>query len=183
MSLLFENPYPLAVIFCLTAAIFFGGFLRTQRKSLIFGSLAMLVLVAVLFWVERAVVTPTEEVARTLQQIASELSVNNVDGVVSHLSRSAPELEQTARDRLRGVVLEKVKIKRNLDIDVMPDSNPTAASARFNCVVVGTDRGGVLGKRRGAFFFDVNLRKEHDQWRVASYEMKDFREGMRQTTD
>ena len=37
----------------------------------------------------------------------------------------------------------------------------------------------MMGKRKGAFFFDVEFRKEQGSWRVAAYEMKDFREGMR----
>lgn len=179
MKLLFENPWPLAAMGGLTIAILIGGFLQTQRKQLLLGVVGAAAFVAVLFVVERMVVTPNEEVTQTLHEIAADLQINNIEGVVRHIASTAPELERDARARLRGVTLEQVKIKRNLEIDVTPPSNPSAANARFNCVVIGSDKSGVMGKRHGAFFFDVNFKKEQGSWRVASYEMKDPREGMR----
>lgn len=179
MKLLFENPIPLAAICGLMAAMLMGGFFQTQRKSLLLGAGGMLLLLGGVVFIERVVVTPSEEVAQTLHEIASDLEVNNIEGVLRHISTTAPELEHDARGRLRGVTLEQVKIKRNLSVDVTPPSDPTAANARFNCVVVGSDKSGMMGKRKGAFYFDVKFLKEQGSWRVASYEMKDFREGMR----
>jgi len=179
MRWLFENPWPLSVICALLIAMLIGGFLQTQRKWLLLVACGLAMFVAFLFVVEKIVVTPREEVARTLYEIAADLQVNNIDGVVRHFASTAPELERDARARLRGMTLEQVKIKRNLTIEVTPSSNPHLATARFNCVVVGSDKSGLMGKRRGAFFFDVDFRKEQGNWRVASYEMKDPRAGMR----
>lgn len=179
MKLLFENPYPLAAIGGLMLVMLAGGFLQTQKKQLLLGMLAVALLIAGLFIIEQFVITPGEEVAMTLHEIAADLEINNLDGVIRHISESSPQLERDARGRLRGVTLERVKIKRNLKIEVTPPSNPQTANARFNCVVVGSDKGGMMGKRHGAFFFDVNLRKEQGKWRVSAYEMKDPREGMR----
>ena len=181
MNLLFENPWPLAAIGGLTIAILIGGFLQTQSKRLLLGAAFIVLLIGAVFVVERMVVTPTEEVADTLHEIAADLEVNNIEGVVRHIASTSPHLEWDARSRLRGVTLERVKIKRNLEIEVAPESDPRSANARFNCVVIGTDNGGTWGKRQSAFFLDVNFKKEQGSWRVASYEMKDPRAGLRRS--
>jgi hypothetical protein len=169
----------MAVMGGLMIAMLTGGFVQTQRKPLLFGAVGVASLVGILFLLERLVVTPNEEVAQTLHEIAADLQVNNIEGVVRHIASTSPELEQDARARLHGITLERVTIKRNLEIEVSSPGHPQSAHASFNCVVVGTDKAGFLGKRQGAFFFDVQLTKEQGGWRVASYEMKDPRAGMR----
>ncbi len=131
------------------------------------------------FLVERLVVTPAEEVESALSDIAAELEANDIEAVVAHIASTAPELEKEARSRLRGVTVEEVKIKRNLRVVLSAGSDPNHATARFNVVIVGTDKAGALGRRQGAWFFIVAFRKEEGVWRVESYEQRDPREGLR----
>jgi hypothetical protein len=181
MRLLFENPWPIAIIGGLLAAMLTGGLLRTGRIALLWAILAVLGLTLAGVLIERRVVTPTEEVELTLHNIAAELEANEIEGVVAYIASTAPELKREARSRLRDVTIEEVKIKRNLSIVLSAGSEPNRATARFNVVIVGTDKAGALGRRQGAWFFVVQFRKEKGIWRVESYEQRDPREGLRQT--
>ncbi len=182
MSLLFENPWPILVTGVLLTVILTSGFLRTGRITLIWATVGVMGLTVALFFLERRIVTPMEEVEMTLHQIAAELEANNIEGVVGYIASSAPQLEKIARSRLRDVTIEQVKIKRNLHIELATRREPNLATARFNVVVVGADKAGTLGRRQGAWFFVVNFRKEQGGWRVESFEEKDPRAGLRQSS-
>lgn len=181
MSLLVENPWPIVLTGTLLTVILTSGLLRTGRIALLWAILGVIGLTIGLFAIERRIVTPTEEVEMTLHEIAADLEANDIEGVVAYIAATAPELDRTARSRLRTVTIEEVKIKRNLSVDLSPGSEPNRATARFNVVIVSTDNAATLGRRHGAWFFVVNFRREQAGWRVESYEQRDPRDGLRRS--
>ncbi len=179
MNLFFENPWPIVATGTLLTVILTSGLLRTGRIALLWAILGVIGLTIALFFLERSVVTPTEEVEMALHEIAAELEANNIEGVIGYIASSAPQLEKIVHSRLRDVTIEQVKIKRNLRIELSSGREPNLATARFNVVIAGVDKARMLGRRQGAWFFVVNFRKEQGDWRVESYEERDPRAGLR----
>ena len=56
-------------------------------------------------------------------------------------------------------------VKRNLEVDL----HQTEAEARFNGVIVASQRSGVVSNQPYPRFFVLKLRKEDGHWRVSQY--------------
>jgi hypothetical protein len=176
--LFLENPLPVIAIGLLTVAILLSGFFKTGRVSILWAIAAVMGMTAALLAVEHFVRTPKEEIEGTLQGIAGDLARNDLSRVVSHISRTAPELRGEAERILPRLEIERATVKRNLECE-FHGGDPPRATARFNAVLVVSDRRGGIRNQYSPFFFIVDFVFEDGTWKVVRYERHDPRHGPR----
>lgn len=171
MIWLTENPFPILLIGALTTAILASGWLRTGSKWLLAGVLAALAVTVGLVLAERWIVTDREQVAQTLYEIAAAVERNDVEGALQYAYSGTPEVRDHANTELRLYQFSEVNIKRNLEIEVFPNSDPPLATAEFNVVVVLGTRNGLLADRRIPRYVEVTFYREADgRWAVGGYD-------------
>ena len=178
-----EQPLTIVFVGLLVTAGLFGGLIQTGRKSLLYGTIAAVVITALLLVIERTTLTPREAVMATLHLIAEDLERNDVEAVVAHVSDGRSELQDEARLRLEQVEVVDVNIKRNLKVDVSSGKGMDVAEARFNCVLRLKPRDSryqnfLDDNRPIPQFFKVRFKLEDGEWRVRGYEMSDPRNGI-----
>ena len=170
MTWVLEQPLPIVLIGLLSAAFLAGGWLRTGHAALLFGLLGVLFATVAMVFVERVVVTHREAVTATLQSIARRVEQNDLEGLLQHIHSEATEVRAQAQAEFPQYDFEQVKIKNNLEIDVDTDNLPPKAEARFNVVVIGSDRDHIIGRQHVPRFVIVTFHQENDQWRIYSYQ-------------
>lgn len=173
MSGIFENPFPLIVIGVITAIISGGMWLQTGRKSALYATLVLVVLMIGLVIVAQLVESERERVSRTLHQIAREVEQNDVEAVLSHVHPNAPQVRAQAAAELPTYTFQSVDIKRNLEITIFSERTPPQAVARFNAVAVLSDRSGLINNRHVPRFVVVTFEQDNDEWKVVDYEHLD----------
>src|SRR5215211_577876 len=100
MQWLFENPWPSVVAGAIVALAFGLMFLRSGRTAWLVAMAGVLVSLALLVVVERAVVTDREQVELTLEEIAVALERNDSDKVVDYILPDQTELRGYAKRTL-----------------------------------------------------------------------------------
>lgn len=175
---LFENPLPIITVGLLTTAILLGGLVKTGRFGLLYASGATLVVTLALVIAEWLVVTRSEEVEATLAQISTDLEHNNLPAVLGHISASSNDVYSDAQRILPCIVVKRVKIKRNLTIEIGGNDTDPTATARFNVVIVASEKKGLVENQHSPWFFVVDFRRENSRWKVVSYQRHDPREGI-----
>jgi hypothetical protein len=178
MIWLTEDPAPILVLGTLTAILLGAIWLQSGQRVLLYGAIVAILLTAGGFLIERWIVTPREEVADTLQQIARDVESNEVSRVVKHISKGSPERRDAAEQTLSTYEFHDIKIKNNLEIVVFADEQPPRATAEFNVVAIGSQRSGMVRNRRVPVFLEVTFLKEEGAWRVSDYEHHDARQGL-----
>lgn len=153
--------------------ILFSVLWQTGKYWALYSMIIVAVLLAGLSALERYVVTPAEAVRSTLYAMADAAEQNDVDAVIAHVSRRAPELKSRARQLLEPVKLDEVKIKRIYDLQVRPEGPPPSAVVHFKVLAVGGDRAGTITNFRALREFEVIFVLEDNQWRLRAYKQQD----------
>lgn len=144
-----------------------------MRTTVTFGFVVASLLVAgVVLAVERAVETPREQIAATLQEIEHALESNDLLAVQRYVLPSAREVHQDAKRWMRRIDIAAVGIKPNLKVSTN-DRDADTVEARFNVVVAAYPKSGTGGPYRAARFLIVQFRRHEDEWRVQHYEVRD----------
>ena len=161
-----ESPIPALALGSVVFAGLAVGLLQTGNRKFLYGLVMIALLTVGGILIERTVVTPREEVGSMLNALAADLESNDANAVVQHVSSTSKSLRDEAVRLLGEIVVDSAVVKRNLEVDV----HQTAAEARFNGVIVATDKSGVVRRQLYPRFFVLKLRKEDGQWRVSQYE-------------
>lgn len=141
-----------------------------SRRLILFTVLAVIVVVLGFFLLDFLVVTEEERVETSLHELARAIEENNVAAVVQHIATGSTELRDEAAKRMDQFVVHSATVKRNLEVVVQPDEEPAVAEARFNGVLVLSDKTGMVSKRTFPRYFILRFQKEDGQWRVTGYE-------------
>ena len=88
--------------------------------------------------IESRVVTLREEIADTLDAIATDLESNDPDRILRHIATSRPGVRETAAQLLKEVSIDRVSVKNNLRIRPVENTEPEQLVADFNAVIIGT---------------------------------------------
>ena len=132
--------------------------------------MAVALIVLAIFAADWVIVTDEEQVAQTLHDLARAIAQNDPHAVVGLISVDSPELQREARLRMAQVVVQRATVKRNLEVQTGRARGGPVADARFNGVIVVTDKLGTVSNQTIARYFVVSLRKEEGRWRVSRYE-------------
>jgi hypothetical protein len=167
-----ENSVVIIFVGLVTLAILFGGLVQTGKRVFIVLIIAAAVLFAGLVVLEQTVVTHRERVTSAIHEIARALEAGDVAAVERRISKTAPQIKDDAHRYLRLYRIDRVKVKRNLQVQPHLQREPPQATAQFNAVFYGADRAGrfeagtPLAKR-----FIIQFVLEDDLWRIYKYEM------------
>ncbi|MBP90799.1 MAG: hypothetical protein CMJ64_29495 [Planctomycetaceae bacterium] len=183
MIWLTEDPAPILVLGTLTAILLGAIWLQSGHRALLYSAIVVILLTAGGFLIERWIVTPREEIAETMQQIARDVESNDVSLMVKHLHSTLAALRERASQEMSSHDFHDVKIKRNLRMVVFDDETPARATAEFNVVVIVSDRSGMFQNRRVPRFMQVTFLREDGAWRVSDYHHSDPRDGLLKKRD
>ena len=181
MSWIFEDPLPAMIFGVVCAAISGFVWLQTGRKPLIYVSLACIATTAILVGVEKLIVTDREEIRSILESIAADIERNDLDAVLGHVHPLEKEIYERARKEFPLYEFHSISIKQNLDVTVDRSYVPHRAEARFNVVVVLSDRTGVFKENRIPRYAIVQLKKNNDRWLVTDYDHDHPQRGYQQS--
>ena len=170
MNWLLEQPLPIALVGGLLVAGCLAAVVQTGSVRFFYAAGGCLLLTVVLLVIESQVVTPYEEIEQTLQTIARDLETNDPPRVLAHLARSATTLRSQAESALRRVEIQRVAVKNNLQVDFQPADQPQRATARFNAVIVGSERRGGVTNQSAPWYFVVDFVREEGNWRITNYQ-------------
>ena len=170
---LFENPLPVLFLGVLATAVLAGILYMTGRISVLIALIGSVLLCGVLLLVERLVVTEAEQVDLILESIARAIQRNDLNDALQYISTSAPEVRESAKQRLPRMIISSATITSRIDVKVSRGKSRLTAVARFTARIVGNDKQGYVQDGHYVRFFIVRLRKEKGMWRVTDYEERD----------
>ena len=170
MTWITEEPLPILFVGVLIEGFLLIALLQTARRALLYLMIVTGILFGGLLLVEFVVVTDAEEVEMMLDTMAADLERDDLPALLAHISDTAPELQQMARTRLKQVVVSRAAIKGNLQITVRRQKNRSWAIAKFNVVIIASDRTGTVEGYRYARYLVVRLRKQGGRWRMTGFE-------------
>jgi hypothetical protein len=167
MTLFFENPLPIwglgAVALAIAAAVYFA---KKTGGSLL-GLAVAIVATAVLLFIERQVITPSEEVEQAVVDIMDAIQANDMPGVVGMIDPSAMKVRSDAE-----TVMPQMRVNStgnsSLRVELDESASPAKATSFFRGKIDGVH--GKTGAR--AFYFDqveVDWQKAGDKWLVTDY--------------
>jgi hypothetical protein len=180
MDWLFEKPLFILIMGVLTAVVLGGLWTQTGRKSALYAFLAALGATAGLLLVERWVQTDRERIIATLHEIARVVERNDVQAALRYTHSRAEWIRRQAAAELPRYDFREVRIKPNIVVEISPKADPPTATAKFNAVVVASDKQGLFSDSRVPRFVTVKFEKEGRDWRVVGYEHQEPFEGFRQ---
>jgi hypothetical protein len=170
MALVLENPLPIwslgAVCLAISVIVFFA------RRSLvsIIGMIGVIAVTLLLVFVERFVITPSEQVEQSLVSLMDAIQANDLPAVAAMIDPSAKHVRSDAE-----TLMPQVKVKEtgstSVRVEVDKSANPLRATAFFRGRIDGTHaKSGVR-----IFYFDnveIDWQQVGDQWLFVDYRVK-----------
>ncbi|MBI3836598.1 MAG: hypothetical protein HY288_01515 [Planctomycetia bacterium] len=174
MTWFVESPWPSVMLGIGLEAILAIFLVRSGRAVVIAAMVGVLALTAGLVVLERIIVTQTEQVENTLDEIAGALESNDANAVLalfsSHSLRRAEV--QSAMSRVR---IGEAKIGGDLEIRLNQLTSPPSANAYFTGRVQVKRTRETIPYEHVVRKFKVTLRQEGNRYRVFDYEDADPR--------
>ncbi len=179
MNWLLESPVTILVLGVISVAVLLYVWTQLQRRSLLVAAAVVLVVVAGLMLLELMVQTDAEQVEATLREIAADVERNDLPAALAHFHSTAQSARLMASGEMPKYEFAEVKVK-SVEVMVDPDHQPPKAVAKFNVVVVGSDRDQLIGRRHVPRYCEVTFLKENGHWRVSDYLHREPTFGLRQ---
>lgn len=167
MTWIVEDPLYVMVLGIAMTAILGFGWMQTSFRPLGYAAGGTVIVTLLLVMVEQWIVTDTEQITDALHRMAHDVQQNDVTAILNHIHASAKNVRRRAEHEFPKYEFTRCDIKRNLQIQI-DASNPSRATATFNVVVVGQERG-YPGHFHAPRYVELTLRKDQDRWQVADY--------------
>ena len=168
MTTILENPIPVLFFGVIIESVLIALLFSTRKKLWIAPIIVVLLVMIAGLVVERVVVTEREEVEGTIDDVAAALRANDINAVLTHLSKTAHQTRSRAEWALERVQVNSVKVS-GLEISVNSLTSPPSAKAKFSGVVKFDDRKKEYPYRAYASEFEVSFRKEGKSWKVTDH--------------
>ena len=173
---IFEQPLYIVIFAAIGGAVLGGALLQTGKHLFLYLLVAWIALAGIALGCEYAVVTENEKIEAVIYDVAAALEANDVDAVKSYISDDAPEVQNVAQRQMAYVEIQNVKLKNNLEINIVTGSTPIMAVAKLNVKIEGRVKGNADFQGDFATFLVLTLQKDpDDQWRIVSYDFYDHR--------
>ncbi len=152
MDVFFESPIPVLLVGLVVGSALGVGFLNTGRRGPLIGMGAVLFAVIAGIALERSVKTDREQIAETLDQLATALEADGleentanevIDAVMLVITKAESEsADQVRQDVRKNLQLAKITRARysNLRVEVNKLSLPPSAKVQFDAMVSGEGR-------------------------------------------
>lgn len=153
MDAIYESPIPALLVGLVVGSVLGVGYLNTRDRRFLIGVGVVVVVVVGAIVLERTVKTDREQIAETLDQLASALQAdglaeNSADEVIAAVMRVITKDDAEGSQRTRQLAdtnLRLVKITSasysNLQVEVNKLSLPPSAEVRFDAKISGEGRG------------------------------------------
>jgi hypothetical protein len=165
-----EDPWPPTVILLIAAAILGVVWSRNRRMLFLGLAVACVVLVGVVFLVERAVLTPAEEVEAQVYAVRDAVVRDDIEATVAFLSRTAlKERALVAAGMTAGRVQPGARIT-DMTVNVTAGDTVAVSHFRANGVFTGDSLVVPGGDHRFATRWRVSWRKEGGEWKIFALE-------------
>lgn len=175
MSWLFEEPLKIILIGTLGVAVTAIAWVQSQRNKLLLVAAGLAFVTIGMVMIERVIVTPREEVEATLRGVAQALEANDVAAVEAYLDPAAETLRQEVATRMKVIHVEKISIKRNLEVTLGAGKPPHSARARFNVVATLDSPQAMTERFTVPRLLIVDFRYVGSRWLIVGYEHFDPR--------
>jgi hypothetical protein len=151
------------------------GWTNTGRKELAIAAGFVLLLVVACVVIAQLVVTDSESLRQTLDEIAHDAETNDHRALLRHLSENAPELKQRAEKEMPNYRFTDCHVSKVHSTTIDSKSKPKTASVEFNVVFSGNFRyEGFQGDYNGARWIKLEFVQDKDgRWKVENYEHDD----------
>lgn len=167
-----DNPWPPAILLLIGAVLAGIVWSRSRKKAFIAIAAICLIAIPIVFVVERAIVTPAEEVELRIEAMRDAVIRDDVDATLEFFSKSAV-LERAAI--ASGMALVRVEPDVDVtDLDVEVRANNTVAVSHFRANGTFVGRGPfVTGDHHIPTRWRASWRKEAGEWKIFAVERLD----------
>jgi hypothetical protein len=131
MSRLLESPWPILIGGATVEVLLVVALVRSGRGSLLAAIAGVGVLTGALVVVERMIVTETERVEITLDELSAALVRNNLEETLDFIAASAGEVRDLAKSTLPLVSISEAHVGSDLSITLDERAQPPTALASF----------------------------------------------------
>jgi hypothetical protein len=169
MTMFIESPWPTVMLLVVAQVILSIIFLRTGRWWAVAAMGVALALAVAMLYLERAIVTDTEQVEDTLHGIAELLEANDAAAVLDLLAPECPRRDEV-RQALARVTVESASVGGDLEVRLSRLTTPPSATAYFTGRIQAKDNRGTIPYEHFARRFKVRLERRGDRWLVTGYE-------------
>ena len=161
MTYITENPWPLILIFF---GIAFIAFLTASPRS---GTIAMvcLLLSVGLFFLERYLVSPREEVTAEVKVMLENFKDRNIDAIAAQISATKRDLVTIAERGLELVELSPSFHIRSAEAELLND-NTAIVLVRANGTVSLLNHS--AGPRHVATYWKLTWKREDGRWKLSA---------------
>ena len=170
MTALLEDPLPI-ILFGIVAEAILGVILFVTGRGvllLLMGGVLLVVLAGV--GLERLVVTERERVEAMIESTWRALEANDRDRVFEHLAPKNRHSRNSARRALGWLEFTEIKVT-DLQVELIPDTDPPAATVRVTAVISARDRRGTFGEESGIIGIRLDLRRQSDRWLITGHKL------------
>jgi hypothetical protein len=169
MNIFFESPMPVIFLGIVIEAVLGIALFTTRRGVLLLPMAVVVLLVLGGVWLERVIVTETERVEATLDDVADALKANDLSKLYTYISPAARYTRDRAAWALGYIEVTDAKI-RNLAVTINRLTSPATAEAKFDGIIFFRGkRVEVGGRDRYPARFTVQLELDGDRWLVTDH--------------
>lgn len=167
-----ETPWAPAILLLVGAVLAGIVWSRTRKTLFVPIAIACLIAIPIVFVIERAIVTPAEEVELRIEALRSAVVRDDIEGTLDFFSRSAA-LERAAI--ASGMALVRVEPDVDVtDLTVDVTANDTVAVSQFRANGTFVGRGPfVSGDHHMPTRWRASWRKEAGEWKIFAVERLD----------
>lgn len=173
MTFLLENPLPIWIAGAI-GAVLAGVVFAARRNLASLVALATIVLVTLLLaGIERAVVTPREQIEAAMLGVLDAIEANDKPAVLAFIDPAAATIRTDAEAAMPLIKVERANVQGKLTVELTPsDGEPTAGVAKFRALLIGkSTRGGApVGYNDQV---EVTWTRQGDQWLIDGYTVYD----------
>lgn len=168
MTWLFENPIAILSVGAMLVVLATVVHLQMRTRGSLLTVFGVVLATAALLAVERLVVTPREEVAQTLDDLAKRIAANDLPGVISFIEPGAKQVRADAESLMPLVTVDRAKIIGTPEIAVETAAIPPTATANCQAFVdVTVKQNGLKGPYLDRV--EIHFVREGDRWLIESY--------------
>lgn len=158
MTYLTDNPWPLILVLAAVAVV---CFLSGSAKARGIAGVCLLLCVGV-FFLERFLISPREEVEDTVELLLQEFKDADIEGIASLLSANSKGLKDTTAQGLELVKVEDSFHLGSLNVTLNDDEQSAIAMVRANGNLKLLKHGG--GVRHVATYWKMTWIREQNDW-------------------
>lgn len=175
MNWIFASPWPILIAGLVIEVLLLAALIRSGRGALLAAVAGVGVLTGLLLLVERLIVTETEQVEATLDELSAALVRNDLNAVLAFISPTANDVRTLAQTSLPSVVINEAHIGSDLSIQVNERTNPPTALATFTGRFQFKLVRGASPYENMVRKFRVGLSKQDGRWLIVAVEESDLR--------